>query len=222
MTNFIRTAMLLLLAQSSFCQSAVDQDTATVNRSLYTGNFETVVLEAGVTIPLGQMRQHMNTAPNLAFWVRQKGQQETVINYGMIMNFPAQRRFTYAGSSETGLTRSFSGMLGLQFDKILPIASKRHIDMEWGTAFGYAFHFYDDLRARAEYASLPKSVKELDEEPTFIKPFSSIFLGQAIKLRIRDFGVHARYNFTPFSAFQKTIDSSFGAHSLTVGVFYRQ
>ncbi|MFD2965977.1 hypothetical protein [Sphingobacterium bambusae] len=195
---------------------------STIAAGVYSARFERVVAEGGVTVPLGSMRQHMNVAPNIGFWIRQKRSERSVVNYGTSLNFPAQRRFNYSRSEETAITRSFSGFVGAQFDKVFPLSYRRYVDVEWGTAVGYAFYFYDDLRARDAYAALPRDVKTDKDNPTFIKPLSSVFIGQSLKLRIRDFGMQARYNFTPYSAFSRVVDSSFGMHSVSIGLFYRQ
>ncbi|TDS17541.1 hypothetical protein [Sphingobacterium paludis] len=216
----ILISMLALYAAQPLFSQEQQQDTIATNA--YTERFESVAVEGGVTIPLGSLHNVMNTAPNVAFWIRQKRSESTVFNYGASVNFPAQRRFPYAGTDETARTRSFSGFVGIQADKILSISSRSLIDVEWGTSGGYAFYFYDDLRARREYASNPKRAKDKDEAPTFVKPLSSFFIGQSLKLRIGEFGLHARYNFTPYSLFNDIVDRSFGAHSVTVGLFYRQ
>ncbi|GEM_PF-1848715 len=194
----------------------------TVARGVYSSRFERVVAEGGVTFPLGSMKQHMNVAPNVGFWIRQKRSERSVVNYGTSLNFPAQRRFMYARSEETAITRSFSGFVGAQIDKVFPLSSPRFVDVEWGMAVGYAFYFYDDLRARKVYEALPSEAKTDKEDPAFIKPLSTVFVGQSLKLRIRDFGLQARYNFTPYSAFSRVVDSGFGMHSVTIGLFYRQ
>jgi len=96
------------------------------------------------------------------------------------------------------------------------------VDVEWGTAVGYAFYFYDDLRARDAYAALPNAAKTDEDNPRFIMPLSSVFIGQSLKLRMRYFGMQARYNFMPYSALSGVVDSNFCMQTVSIGLFYRQ
>jgi hypothetical protein len=165
--------------------------------------FQYVTVEGGVTIPVGKLKNTMNIAPN-------------------IVNFPKSTTIHYRNDDFQTETKSLSGIIGFRFDQNYSLHRAKQIDIGWSSIAGYGFYFFDDVRARAEYESLPPSKKDKDEKPIFIRPFSTVHIGQGIQLRIRDFGIQARYNYAPYALFSDIIDDRFGAHSISVGLFYRQ
>lgn len=113
-------------------------------------------------------------------------------------------------------------MVGMKLDKTILHSSEREVVLIWSSSFGYGFYFYDDVKARQEYEEWPDWKKDKEEKPIFSKPFSTIHIGQGLKFRIKDFGLHARYNYSPYSLFSKRITKEFGAQSISIGLFYRQ
>lgn len=184
--------------------------------------FQYVEVEGGITVPIGKLTNSMNAAPNIGLWVRKPQAQNSVWAYGFSINFPKRTPLQYVNADFETETKSFAGMIGLRLDKIYPAHRAKNTDLIWSSSFGYGFYFFDDVRARAEYDNLPPSKKNEDEKPIFIRPFSTIYVGQGLQLRVRNFGVQARYNYTPYALFTDIIDQNFGAHSVSLGVFYRQ
>ncbi|MBE8714337.1 hypothetical protein C4F49_11645 [Sphingobacterium sp. KB22] len=204
-------------------QSLLAQELDTIdNKFGYRNQFEFVEVEGGLTIPIGNLKNTMNVSPNVGLWIRKQLANNTIRSFGFSVNFPKRKDFSYANADFISHTKSFSGMVGLKMDKVYAINKRKYIDLQWSSVLGYGFYFYDDARARADYAEWPADKKEAEDKPSFVKPFSTFHLGQGLQLRIRDFGIQARYNYSPYSLFTNTIDGSFGAHSVTVGLFYRQ
>jgi hypothetical protein len=184
--------------------------------------FQYVTVEGGVTIPVGKLKNTMNIAPNIGFWVRKPYTESSILAVGASVNFPKSTTIHYRNDDFQTETKSLSGIIGFRFDQNYSLHRAKQIDIGWSSIAGYGFYFFDDVRARAEYESLPPSKKDKDEKPIFIRPFSTVHIGQGIQLRIRDFGIQARYNYAPYALFSDIIDDRFGAHSISVGLFYRQ
>lgn len=215
--------MLLLTFLGLMPQLLLAQEPDTIaNKFGYKNQFEFVEVEAGLTIPIGNLKNTMSVSPNVGLWFRKPLENNAVRSFGFSVNFPKKQEFHYANAAYTSHTKSFSGMIGMKMDKVYDINKRKFIDLQWSSVLGYGFYFYDDAKARADYAQWSSEKKETEDEPTFVKPFSTFHLGQGLQLRIRDFGIHARYNYSPYSLFTNTIDRQFGAHSLSIGLFYRQ
>ncbi|TJZ62907.1 hypothetical protein FAZ15_00955 [Sphingobacterium olei] len=184
--------------------------------------FKYVEVEAGATIPLGNLKNTMNVAPNIGVWVRQPYTEKSIWAFGFSVNFPKKTTFQYINDDYETETKSFSGVIGFRLDKHYTLNKAKNIDIIWSSVLGYGMYLFDDVRARAEYETWSESKKDKEDKPVFIRPFSTIHVGQGLQLRIRDFGLQTRYNYAPYHAFSDIIDNRFGTHSVTVGLFYRQ
>jgi len=204
---------LILLAQAT--DFIVNQDT-------YAAPFKQVVVEGGVTIPIGKLSNMMNVSPNVGFWYRIPKENNIIQNIGFSINFPKSQNFNYVNDNYTTEIKSFSGLLGVKMDKLFWINEQKHRNLEWSSVIGYGFYFFDDVRARAEYATWSASKKDQEDKPAFIKPFSTVHLAQGFKINLKNFGIYTRYNYAPYSIFTDIIDNNFGAHSVSVGFYYRQ
>lgn len=184
--------------------------------------FKVVEVEGGVSVPIGNLKSMMNTAPNIGLWFRKPINKNSNYAIGASVNFPKKAAFHYANEDCRSTTKSFSGMVGLKLNKKIVSFNKDEMDISWSSTFGYGFYFYNDIKAREAYEQWPESKKKNDEKPIFNKPFSTIYVGQGLVFRIKDFGLHARYNYAPYSLFSNIITKEFGAQSVTIGLFYRQ
>ncbi|GGH18860.1 hypothetical protein FAZ19_11280 [Sphingobacterium alkalisoli] len=184
--------------------------------------FQYVEIEAGATIPVGNLKNTMNIAPNIGLWLRQPYAEKSIWACGFSFNFPKKTTFQYIKDEYETETKSFSGVIGFRLDKKYTLNKAKNIDLIWSSVLGYGMYLFDDVRARAEYETWSKSKKDKEDKPVFIKPFSTIHVAQGLQLQIQDFGLQARYNYAPYEAFSDIIDNRFGAHSVTVGLFYRQ
>jgi len=208
-TLFLVGVLSLILADTLKAQNQADP-------------FQYVEVEGGVTIPIGNLRNTMNTAPNVGLWIRQPYTNNSIWAFGFSFNFPKNTHIQYVNDDFETETKPFSGVVGFRLDKRYSLHKEKKIDLVWSSIMGYGFYLFDDVRARAGYESWPQSKKDDEDKPVFVKPFSTIHIGQGVQLRIQDFGVQARYNYAPYAVFSDIIDSRFGSHSLTVGLFYRQ
>lgn len=220
--------VLILFLLNNFWGNSqeVTQDSLlpTSNQELLPTNekthFEYVVIESGVTIPLGKLAEKVGIAPTIGFWGRCKIREHDILNFGFSVSFPMKSHyFEYTVGDQKFQTKpkSFMGMAGLRMDKIFPVNQK--VNVEWSSTLGYAFFTYNDVWARYK--------NENSEEPDsgksgFVKAFSTFHIGQGIKISRRDIGFQAQYNYTPYHIFSDYIQADFGTHSLTIGIFYRQ
>lgn len=184
--------------------------------------FQYVEVEGGTTIPIGNLKNTMNVAPHVGLWIRQPYTQHSIWSFGFNFNFPKSTTIQYVNDDFETKTKSFSGVVGFRLDKSFPIHNEKKIDLVWSSIMGYGFYFFDDVRARAVYERLPPSKQEKEDKPIYIKPFGTVHIAQGVQLRIRDMGIHARYNYAPYSIFSDIIDHRFGAHSISIGLSYRQ
>ncbi|WP_257667029.1 hypothetical protein [Parapedobacter tibetensis] len=218
----MRTLLFILTCCFTSVSLQAQEIDSAYQKGGYSNVFEPLVIEAGITIPIGNLKRMMNAAPNLGFWYRTQQEHHSILSYGFSVNFPNRKDFAYTNEEYQSHTKSFSGMVGLKLDKVYPISQKRYMDLEWTSVLGYGFYLYDDVREREQYNQWPQWKKDKEEEPAFVKPFSTFHISQGAKLRMRDFGILARYNYAPYAIFSDIIDEKFGAHSITVGIFYRQ
>lgn len=142
--------------------------------------FQYVEVEGGTTIPIGNLKNTMNTAPNIGLWMRKPNVHNSVWALGFSVNFSKSKTIRYVNDDFETKTKSFSGVVGFRLDKNFPIHKEKKIDLVWSSVMGYGFYLFDDVRARTEYASLSPSKKEEDDKPIFIKPFSTIHIAQGV------------------------------------------
>ncbi len=215
-------APLISCAVSCSLQASGQVSNAAGITSGYPNRFEVVEVEGGATLPLGNLKRMMHTAPTLGVWYRTAQNHRCVLSYGGRVSFPGSHGFSYKGQDLQSQTKNLSGMIGVKLTKRYPISAKRFTDLEWTSLLGYGFYLYDDIVARDEYRQWPDWKKEKEGKPIFVKPFSTAYFGQGVGLRIRDFGISASYGYAPYGLFSQVIDRDFGAHHISVGIFYRQ
>ena len=184
--------------------------------------FKKIETEIAWINPIGELIDYYNPTPAFGIWVRNIWSSNSVLNYGFQVSFPKNHRFEFVQDNYTSSTKSFAGNLGLKLDKVIIGKLEDKHFLTWSTHLGYGFYFYDDVKLREEYNNWSKKKKEEDTKPIFIRPFSTIHLGQSIKYNFQNMGVFVQYSFTPYYLFNNVIDKRFGSQSISLGISYKQ
>lgn len=177
--------------------------------------YERVAIEAGVRIPFGDLKDKMGASPEVGFWFRSRLRNNDMLDFGGTVCIPSgTNEFDYENRGEEYKVSlaGVSGMAGVRFSKIYELANGRYKkSAEWISSFGYAYFMYRD-----EFAM------NTPEENNSLKALSTFYIGQGLRLNIDNVGFQVNYNYTPYGQFSNHVPQSFGAHSFTLGIIYRQ
>ncbi|MGV3461271.1 MAG: hypothetical protein ACO1N9_12540 [Flavobacterium sp.] len=179
--------------------------------------------EAGVRVPLGKLADVMGPSPEVGLWYRRKIDHGDMLDLGGSFYLPVNKR-EFEQKSQDGIFHTdaigVSGMLGCRFSKLYQV---RNTTFEWTSAFGYAFFTYDDEAAQYSHENFPERYDDDNKEhSSYVSGLSTFHIGQGIRIRRKNFGAQLHYNYTPYGMFSKVVAKDFGAHSLSLGITYRQ
>jgi hypothetical protein len=169
--------------------------------------------------PLGALSTKFHPSPSIGFWVRTKVEERYSIDAGFSFYVPRRSsEFDYTiGHQIYKLdAKGFSGMVGTRFSRNFSL--DKNFDLVWDSSVGYAFFMYDDRYQRG----IDKEDGTYNGNSGYTKGFSTIHLGQGLKLNYKNVGLQVQYQFTPYSLFYSELDNDFGSQALTVGLYYRQ
>ncbi len=205
------------LALLCYCVTQAQQDDSkielkNVNELRF---YERFVIEAGMRVPFGELADKMGTSPEAGLWFRSRLRNDDMLDVGGTVCIPSGiNEFDYKSHGQTYKVSpaGVSGMAGVRFCKVYNLKSvKYEKSVEWISGFGYAYFMYRD-----RYAVNTPS------ENNSHKALSTFYIGQGLRLNIDNVGFQINYNYTPYGQFSSHVPSDFGAHSLSLGVVYRQ
>jgi hypothetical protein len=207
--------LLLLCAITTGAQELIQQDSSTVSVTPKKPYYERVIAEAGVRVPLGTLADKHGVSPEVGLWFRSRIYKQDMLDVGFTVYVPTENNFfNYSDLGQTYAVRTMgaNGTAALRFCK--PLESGR-LKVEWVSGFGYAFFMFRDK------FSGNTSNGYLEKDAT--KGLSTIAMEQGLRVLLTPMmGVQAHYNYTPYGLFSRHVPQSFGAHSFTVGLYYRQ
>jgi opacity protein-like surface antigen len=182
--------------------------------------YERFIAEAGIRIPLDKLADKIGPSPEFGLWFRSQMPNNDMIDVGFTLYAPTNRRgFIYLSDKETYTVKpaAVSGMAGVRFNKLYALGGSRLKNIvEWSTTAGYAFFMYNDENIRAGRG------RQNAESNNVAKALSTFQIGQGIKFDISNIGFQMHYNYTPYGLLSNHVSDDFGAHSITIGILYRQ
>lgn len=198
-----------------FAAQAQDDSKVEIKNVNDLRHYERVAIEAGVRIPFGGLKDKIGTSPEVGLWFRSRLRDNDMLDIGGTVCIPSgTKEFDNESHGEKYKVSSagVSGMAGVRFSKLYYLNGGRYKkSTEWISSFGYAYFMYRDNYAMNTPA-----------ENNSLKALSTFHIGQGLRLNIDNVGFQVNYSYTPYGQFSSHVPQSFGAHSLTLGVVYRQ
>ena len=177
--------------------------------------YERVSIEAGLRLPFGELADKVGVSPEVGLWFRTRLRNDDMLDIGGTVCIPSNiKEFDYQSHGEMYKVSpaGVSGMAGVRFSKVYKLNSDRYKkSTEWLSSFGYAYFMYRDRYALNTPA-----------ENNSHKALSTFHIGQGLRLNVDNVGFQVNYSYTPYGQFSSHVPQSFGAHSLSVGIVYRQ
>ncbi|MFP5438482.1 MAG: hypothetical protein ACLGH8_11885 [Bacteroidia bacterium] len=177
--------------------------------------YERVMAEAGARIPMGRLADKFSISPEVGLWFRSRIYIQDMLDVGFTVYVPTENRpFAYRDMGQVYAVRPMgaNGTAALRFCKPYSIGTTR---LEWVSTFGYAFFMFRDRFN----GITPNGALQKDNT----KGLSTYALGQGIRVDLTTMmGIQAHYNYTPYGQLSKHVTDSFGSHSITLGLYYKQ
>ena len=184
-------------------------------------------VEYGITVPTGNLSSKIGISQQFSFWYSTKITHGEELDLGITVIVPkVKERFTYQGKDSLFKVKSrmIHVLLASRFNKQFPLQGKCNGSvLEWRTSYGISFFCFEDLEnpenTSGSYTNPDGSITYKIDTNT--KALTSLYVGQGFGLVFKRFGLHATYNFTPYSWFSKRIENNFGNSSLSVQLQYK-
>lgn len=198
-----------------FAAQAQDDSKVEIKNVNDLRHYERVAIEAGLRIPFGGLKDKIGASPEVGLWFRSRLRNNDMLDIGGTVCIPSGiKEFDYESHGENYKVSpaGVTGMAGVRFTKIYELNSGRYKkSAEWISSFGYAYFMYRDAYAM-----------DTPKENNSLKALSTFHIGQGLRLNIDNVGFQVSYNYTPYGQFSSHVPQSFGAHSLSLGIVYRQ
>lgn len=192
--------------------------TVIFSQAVPTASYERFYIEAGLQVPLGNLKSRINAAPNFGFWYKSRVRESEFVDFGFNTSFQNSTNnfiFEKNDSIFRSTPRGLSGMVGMRYCKSVKLSSKKNSFVDVFPSLGLAFMFL-----KSDLTGL-KNGRNFNEHQKTMS-LQTIHVGQGVRFNIDNVGVQAQYQFTPFAYFNKSLDKNFGSHSLIFGIVYRQ
>lgn len=191
------------------------------NAMAFSQDCDQIIGEAGIRIPFGTLADKTGLSPEFGIWSR-SGVTDCrgMFDIGMSFYIPTNRQeFDYAANDSIYRVKAkgVSGMAGIRMAKDYVIGDK--LEVQWLSAFGYAFFMYDDKPGRQGHSNHRHD--EGNASNAGLKGLSTFHIGQGIRFGYSHFGFHINYNYTPYGMFSNYVPKDFGSHSLSIAIVYR-
>jgi hypothetical protein len=191
-----------------------------------TDRYARFVAEAGVRIPLGNMKGKYSTSAEFGAWWRTRIAFNDMLELGLSLYIPQNpQEFTYTYRGEALPTNAIgaSGMAGMRFCKVYRMGATT--SLEWVSSYGYAFFmYYDEYRDRY-HVEPPVTPDDGHDEnllgDSYGRGLSTFHIGQGVRLTVGCVSFYAAYNFVPYGLFSRNVPDNFGSHSLSVSAQVR-
>jgi hypothetical protein len=198
-----------------FAVQAQDDSTIRFKNVSELQYYERVAIEAGVRIPFGNLADKIGTSPEIGLWFRTRLRNDDMLDIGGTVCIPSGiKEFEYESHGETYKVSPTGvlGMAGVRFCKVYKFGTGTYRkSAEWMSSFGYAYFMYRDRYAM-----------NTPQQNNSHKALSTFHIGQGLRLNVDNVGFQVNYNYTPYGQFNSHVAQNFGAHSLSLGIVYRQ
>lgn len=184
--------------------------------------FEHFKLEAGVLVPLGNLKSKIGLSQQYGFWYRTRMEHNDLLDLGFNLVVPTIRNsFEYQGKDSIfhvkpkGLTI----MVGCRMNKLYHISLLRNkATIEWSSTFGGSFLSFEDKENPEDTSGyyLDGNGNYSYHIDTNTKALSCIYAAQGVSVTCKNIGFQINYNFTPYTWFTKRIENDFGRSSLSL------
>ena len=195
------------------------------SQSLYQSMDEysdySILIEAGIAVPQGQLKNKMDISPAVGLWFRNAFTNRSKIGIGGALFFPKKTWFWYQNRDVETYTIPFAGMFGLRMDHSFELNNRKDISLSLNSILGVGFYSYYDFDKEYDYEEWPDWKKEEEDKPSFTSAFATIHTGLGISLNFWKMGVFARYNYAPYGLFTKRVNQEFGSQHINFGLSYR-
>lgn len=213
MKHYIIAALFCI--GSTWSQELNLPDTTMISPKVKKPYYERVIAEAGARVPFGGLADKFSISPEVGLWFRSRIYRQDMLDLGFSLYVPTENHaFSYSDIGQVYPVRPMgtNGTAALRFCKMYTTGTTK---IEWVSTFGYAFFmFRDKFDGVTSNGALQKDAS---------KALSTYALGQGIRISLTSMmGVQAHYNYTPYGQLSKHVSNSFGAHSATFGLYYKQ
>lgn len=192
-----------------------------------TTKYEHFKFEAGILVPLGNLKSKINVSQQYGFWYRTRIEHNDLLDLGFNIVVPTvNNSFVYRGKDSVFdvKPRGIGVMVGFRFNKLYSLnLLKKKATVEWGSTYGASFFSFEDKEnpenTSGYYADENGSYSYHIDTNT--KALSCLYASQSISFTSNNIGVQVSYNFTPYNWFTKRIDNDFGKNSLSFQLSYK-
>ena len=192
-----------------------------------TSKYEQYKIEAGILVPLGNLKSKIGISQQYGFWYRTRIEHNDLMDLGFNIVVPtAENSFAYTGKDSVFdvKARGLGIMMGCRMNKLYSFnLLQKKATIEWNSTFGASFFLFQD-KENPEDTSGYYADENGDKSyhiDTNTKSLSSLFVAQGICFTSKNIGIQVNYNFIPYSWFTKRIDNDFGKSSMSIFLNYK-
>lgn len=189
--------------------------------------YERYKIEAGVVMPLGNLKKTIGVSQSYGFWYRTRVEHNDLLDLGLTIVVPTiKESFVYQGKDSlfNVKAKAVTVMASLRMNKIYPVRFLRQkANFEWSSSVGGSFYSFEDKENPEDESGYYE-----EEDGTIVyridtntKALSCIYMGQGIGFTSKKVGVQVVYNFTPYHWFTKRIENDFGTSALSVTMSFK-